>query len=318
MVQFGYALSSEEHTPSALVANAVRAEEAGFEFVSISDHFHPWIDAQGQSSFVWSVIGAIASSTDRIKVGTGVTCPIIRIHPVILAQAAATVTSMMPGRFLYGVGTGENLNEHVLGAKWPIVSVRQDMLAEAIEITRMLWDGRLHTFQGRFFSVENARIYTLPDEPPPIIVAASGPESAELAGRIGDGLWSTSTDPDISGSFEKAGGHGPRFAQITLCFAKTEDEALATARGVWPTSALTGQLNQELPLPEHFAHAVEMVKDDDLRESMSLGPDPAPVLDKVREAIDAGFDWVYFHQVGRDQEAFFEFWERELRPQLGE
>jgi coenzyme F420-dependent glucose-6-phosphate dehydrogenase len=317
MVEFGYALSSEEHSPAALVANAVRAERAGFDFVSISDHFHPWLDTQGQSAFVWSVLGAIATSTERIKVGTGVTCPIIRIHPVILAQAAATAAAMMPGRFLYGVGTGENLNEHVLGDKWPIASVRREMLTEAIEITRLLWDGRLHTFAGRYYSVENARIYTLPDEPPPILVAASGAESAELAGRIADGLWSSSSDPDVSGLYEKAGGRGPRFAQLTLCYAGTDDDALRVARRVWPTGALKGPLNQELPLPEHFAQAAEMVKDDDLRKAMSLGPDPSPLLEEVRKAIDAGYDHVYLHQIGADQEGFFEFWERELRPQLG-
>jgi G6PDH family F420-dependent oxidoreductase len=316
VVEFGYALSSEEHGASALVANAVRAEQAGFDFVGISDHFHPWLDAQGQSPFVWSVIGGIAASTDRIKVGTGVTCPTIRIHPAILAQAVATVASMMPGRFLYGVGTGENLNEHVLGDKWPIASVRREMLEEAVQLTRLLWDGRLHTFEGRFYSVENARIYSVPDDPPPIIVAASGPEAAELAARIGDGLWSSGAEPDVSAWFEKAGGRGPRFAQLTLCYATTDDEALKTVRRVWPTSALKGPLNQELALPGHFEQAVEMVKDDDLRQSMPLGPDAAPVLEKVREAIDAGYDQVYFHQVGSDQEAFFEFWERELRPQL--
>ena len=317
MVEFGYALSTEEHTPDRLVGNAVRAEQSGFDFIGVSDHFHPWIDAQGHSPFVWSILGAIAAKTERIKVGTGVTCPIIRIHPVILAQAAATAAAMMPGRFVYGVGTGENLNEHVLGDKWPIVSQRQEMLEEAIQITRMLWDGRQHTFEGEFYSVENARLYTVPDEPPPIVVAASGPESAELAGRIGDGLWNVGGDPDVSASFEKAHGRGPRFAQLTICFAETDDDALQTVRRVWPNAALKGPLSQELPLPEHFAQAAEMVKDDDLREAMPLGPDPAPVLQKVQEAVDAGYDHVYIHQVGPDQEAFFGFWERELRPQLG-
>lgn len=174
MVQIGYALSSEEHRPDDLVRNACAAEQAGFQFALISDHYHPWIDRQGHSPFVWTVIGGIAQATDRIRLGTGVTCPTIRIHPAIIAQAAATAAVMLPDRFFLGVGTGENLNEHVLGHRWPPFDLRAEMLEEAVEVIRMLWNGDTVTFYGSFYVVEEARLYTLPESPPPICVAASG------------------------------------------------------------------------------------------------------------------------------------------------
>src|ERR1041385_8041765 len=214
MVELGYALSSEEHPPRELVRHAVAAEQAGFSFALISDHFHPWIDAQGQSPFVWSVIGAIAQATDRLTIGTGVTCPTMRIPPAIIAQAAATAATMMPGRFFLGVGTGENLNEHITGARWPSLQVRQEMLEDAIEVMRTLWDGGLRSYRGRYFTVENARIYTLPEEPIPVMVAAAGEDSAELAGRIGDGLISTAPKHETIETFEKSGGSGPRYGQL--------------------------------------------------------------------------------------------------------
>ena len=316
-MEFGYALSSEEHRPLDLVDNAVRAEDAGFAFVSISDHFHPWTDSQGNAPFVWSVIGGIAARTSRIRVGTGVTCPLIRIHPAIIAQAAATAAVMLPDRFMLGVGTGENLNEHVLGDKWPIVSERQEMLTEAVEIIRMLWDGEQHTHHGDFYDVENARLYTVPDTPPPLIVAASGSESAELAAQIGDGLWTVGPEAEVVKAFTAAGGSGPRIGQLTLCYAVSADDALATVREIWPIVGLKGPLNQELPNPAHFEQAAEMVTDDDIRDALPLGPAAGPVLEQLAEFEQAGYDHVYLHQIGPDQAGFFEFWERELLPQLG-
>ena len=181
MVTLGYTLSGEEHKPNDLVRHAQKAESLGFEFVSISDHFHPWVDKQGESVFVWGVIGGVAHATDRISLGTGVTCPTVRIHPAIIAQAAATAASMMPGRFYLGVGTGENLNEHILGDHWPAYDQRAEMLEEAVDVIRMLWEGESVTYYGNYYTVENARIYTLPDKLPPIMVAAAGEKSAELA-----------------------------------------------------------------------------------------------------------------------------------------
>ena len=315
-MEIGFALSSEEHKPLDLVRYAKRAEEIGFDFAMISDHYHPWIDFQGNSPFVWSVIGAIAATTERIRLGTGVTAPIMRIHPAIIAQAAATSAAMMPGRFFFGVGTGEALNEHILGDHWPMITVRQEMLAEAIDIIRLLWEGDEINYWGNFYDVENARLYTLPDELPPIYVAASGPESAELAGEIGDGFISTTADESLIEAFESGGGEGkPRYGQVTMCWAKSEEEALDTVYKWWPTSAVPGSLHADLPTPAHFEDAVKMVKKEDLKK-MALGPDPKPHVEKIQAMFDAGFDHVYLHQIGPDQEGFFRFYEKEIRPNL--
>ena len=313
VAELGYALSCEEHLPSDLVRNARAAEEAGFTFALISDHFHPWVDRQGQSPFVWSVIGGIAQATERLRLGTGVTCPTIRIHPAIIAQAAATSAAMMPGRFFLGVGTGENLNEHILGDHWPAPDERLDMLEEAIEVIRQLWEGGYQTFRGAYYTVENARIYTLPDEPPPIVVAAGKPLAAELAGTDGDGFVGTSPDRELIETFEQAGGAGkPRYGQLTVCWAETEEEAKRTAHEFWPNAAVKGDLSQELPLPEHFEQASQNVTEDDVAETIVCGPDPERHLEQLRQYVDAGYDHVYVHQVGPDQEGFFRFCEREI------
>jgi coenzyme F420-dependent glucose-6-phosphate dehydrogenase len=317
MAVIGYWLSSEEHKPADLVSNALRAEEVGFEHAMISDHYHPWTDKQGQGPFVWSVIGGIASVTKRLSIGTGVTCPTIRTHPAIIAQAAATAASMMEGRFFLGVGTGENLNEHIIGERWPPYAVRLEMLEEAIEVMRLLWQGGLKSHRGKYYTVDNARVYTLPEQPVPIMFAASGPKSADAAGRLADGLVATSPDKELVQNFDKAGGAGkPKHGQFTLCWAATKEEALRTAYEIWPTSGLKGPLGQELPLPQHFEAASEMVTPDDIAESTVLGPDPEPYLKRIREYEQAGFTHVYLHQIGHDQEGFFQFWQKELQPRL--
>ena len=314
-VELGYALSSEEHGPLALVEHASRAEECGFTYALVSDHFHPWIDAQGQSPFVWSVLGGIATRTERLRVGTGVTCPTIRIHPAIVAQAAATCAAMLPGRFFLGVGTGENLNEHVLGDRWPPTFVRREMLREAVELMRDLWRGELTSHRGTHYTVENARLYTVPDEPPEVMVAASGPEAAALAGEIGDGLVATAPDADLVSTFEDAGGTGKeRFAQLTVCWAEDEDDAITTALEVWPNAGLRGTLGQELPLPSHFEQAAVMVGREEIAEAIVCGPDPERHRAAIQEYAEAGFDHVYVHQVGADQDGFLRFYEREILP----
>ena len=314
-LELGYALSCEEHRPLDLVEHAKRAEESGFTFALVSDHFHPWIDEQGESPFVWSVLGGIALATKTLRIGTGVTCPTIRIHPAIVAQAAATSAAMLPGRFFLGVGTGENLNEHVLGDRWPATFVRREMLREAIEVMRELWRGELTSWSGDHYTVENARLYTLPDEPIEVMVAAGGPEAAELAGELGDGLVTTAPDEELVTAFEKAGGKGKeRFAQVTVCWAADEDEAIETALRVWPNAGLRGTLGQELPLPSHFEQAAEMVTADAIAEVVVCGPDPDRHRDAIREYVEAGFDRVYVHQVGADQEGFMRFYEREVMP----
>ena len=310
--ELGYSLSAEEHVPNDLVRYAHRAEEAGFGFGLISDHYHPWTDRQGQSPFVWSVIGAIAQATERLVIGTGVTCPTIRIHPAVIAQAAATTAAMMPGRFFLGVGSGENLNEHILGDYWPAADERQEMLDEAIDVMRLLWQGGYQTHRGKHYRVENARIYTLPEKLPPIAVAAAGPKAAELAARAGDALISTSPDSELVEAYRSAGGDGPRYGQLTVCWAKSEQEAVQTALEWWPNAALKGELGQELPLPRHFEQAAENVDEDAVAEAVVCGPDVDLWLEQITAFEDAGFDHVYLHQVGPDQDGFFQFAEREL------
>jgi coenzyme F420-dependent glucose-6-phosphate dehydrogenase len=315
MLEIGYALSSEEHKPNDLVRNAVRAEKAGFSFATISDHFHPWIDQQGQSPFVWAVIGAIAYETERLHLGTGVTCPMIRTHPAIIAQAAATAAAMMPGRFFLGVGTGENLNEHILGDRWPPHEVRTGMLEEAVEVIRLLWQGGMQSHYGEYYAVENARIYTLPDPLPPIHVAASGPKAAAAAGQFGDGLITTSADRELLQTFEKAGGKGkPKYGKMTVCWAASEKEARKTAHRMWPTAGLKGEAQQELPVPAHFEQLAQLVTEDQVAEVVICGPDGDRHLEKIREFAEAGFTHVAIHQVGPDQEGFFRFYEKEILP----
>jgi coenzyme F420-dependent glucose-6-phosphate dehydrogenase len=316
-MELGYTLSSEEHPPNDLVANARAAEEAGFTFAVISDHFHPWIDAQGQSPFVWSVLGALAHATERMRFGTGVTCPTIRVHPAIVAHAAATVAAMMPGRFFLGVGTGENLNEHILGDHWPAPDERLEMLGEAIEVIRLLWHGGYQTHRGKHYTVENARLYTLPDDPPPIAVAAAQPQAAQLAGRIGDAYVGVAPDEEIVREFENAGGKGkPRYGQVHVCWASSEQEARETAHRLWPNAGMEGPLSQELALPEHYEAAAEMVTEDDVAESVVCGPDADRHLHKIQEYVDAGYDHVYVHQIGADQSGFMDFYKREVLPKV--
>ena len=317
MTEIGYALSSEEHRPDDLVRYARRAEEAGFAFALISDHYHPWIDRQGQSPFVWSVLGGIAQASQRLRVGTGVTCPLMRIHPAIIAQAAATTAAMMPGRFFLGVGTGENLNEHILGHHWHPAGERREMLEEAVEVIRLLWQGGQQSFRGAHYTVENARLYTLPNEPPPIMVAGAGPESAELAGRVGDGLISTAPEAELREKFEAAGGTGkPCYGQIHVCWAADEAAARRTAFEQWPTTAIKGELGQELALPRYFEQAAGMLREEDVARVIVCGPDPERHLAEIRKFAEAGFDYVYVHQVGPDQEGFFRFYEREILPRF--
>jgi len=317
MVKLGYAMSSEEHTPIDLVRHAQRAEEVGFTYSLISDHFHPWVDAQGHSPFVWSVIGGIAQATSSLRLGTGVTCPTIRIHPAIIAQAAATSAAMMPGRFFLGVGTGEALNEHITGERWPSADERRDMLEEAIDLMRTLWQGGFQSYKGLYYQAEDARLYTLPDDPIEVMVAAAGPAAAELAGRVGDGIVCTSPDADLIKTFEEAGGKGKsRYGQFTVCWAASEEEAAQTALKIWPNGGIPGELGQELPLPRHFEQAAQLVTEETIAESVLLGPDPQPYLDKIQEWADAGFDHVYVHQVGPDQDGFFHFASEHLIPKV--
>ena len=318
MQPVGLALSSEEHPPQELVRQALMGEVAGFEYALISDHFHPWTDTQGQSPFVWGTIGAIAQATGTLRLGTGVTCPTIRIHPAVIAQAAATAGAQMPGRFFLGVGSGENLNEHVVGARWPAANIRQDMLSEAVEVIRLLWQGGNQNFRGSFYEVENACIYTLPSPLPDLYITASGESGAELAGRKGDGMISTAPKEGLVDTFRKAGGGDkPTFGQVHVCWATDEKAARRTAHKIWPNAAIGGELGQELPVPRHFEQAAEMVTEDEVAERVTCGPDPEAHLDAIRKYLDAGYEYVYVHQVGHEQDGFFDFYQREVLPKLG-
>jgi G6PDH family F420-dependent oxidoreductase len=317
MVRLGYKLSSEEQRPGDLVRLARLAEQTGFGFALISDHYHPWIDQQGQSPFVWTVIGAIAQATDRLQLGTAVTCPTVRIHPAIVAQAAATAAAMMPGRFFLGVGSGEALNEHILGDPWPPTHIRQEMLEEAVTVIRLLWEGGLKNHRGRYYRVDNARIYSLPDTPPPIHVAVGGSRAAELAGKIGDGMIVTSPQAELVEAFEKGGGAGkPRYAELTVCWASSEAQARRTAHQHWPTAAMPSALAWELPLPSQFEAAARLVTEDAAAEEIVCGPDPTRHLDAIARYARAGFEHVCVHQIGPEQKGFMEFYAREVFPRL--
>lgn len=317
MTKFGLTLSSEEHPAPHLVDVAMAAEDAGFDFVSISDHFHPWISEQGHSPFVWSTLGAIAQATSDIGVGVGVSCPIMRIHPAISAHAAATTAQLLEGRFTWGVGTGEALNEHVLGDRWPPADVRVEMLEEAIVLIRRLWEGESVTHRGRHFTVEDARIFDRPDPAPPIVVSAFGTRSAQVAAALGDGLWTTGIQTDVIEAYRSAGGDGPIWSQLSVCWDEDGETALERAHRVWPNTALPGQLAQDLTTVKHFEQATELVKWEDIENSsLPMGPDPDPILRSVKAAEDAGIDHVYLHQIGDPLQGFIEFWSESLLPQL--
>jgi len=316
VTSIGYFLSCEEFGPRELVRQARMAEEAGFSRLWISDHFHPWNDAQGNSPFVWSVIGALSEAVS-LPITTAVTCPTVRIHPAVIAQAAATAAVQTEGRFSLGVGSGEALNEHIYGDPWPSVGVRQEMLEEAIEVIRLLHSGRNVGFHGKHYQVQDARIYTLPEKPVPIHVSGFGPAATDLAARIGDGYCTTMPDPELVQRFRKGGGdHKPVQGGLKVCWADTEEKGIDTAHRLWPNELLPGQLAQTLPRPQDFEAAAGLVGRDAVAEQFPCGPDVERHVAAVREFVDAGFDEVYVQQIGPEQDAFFEAWSREVLPQL--
>jgi coenzyme F420-dependent glucose-6-phosphate dehydrogenase len=316
-MEVGYHLSSEEHPPGDLVRYAVRAEQIGLTHAFVSDHFHPWLDVQGESPFVWSVLGALARETERIVLGTGVTCPLIRMHPAIVAHAAATTATMLPGRFVLGLGTGENLNEHVTGERWPAPDERLEMLEEATAVIRRLLTGERVTHRGRHYRVEDARLYTCPDEPPPVVLAAMGPEAVALAGRISDGLVTIALEERVVERFHEAGGDGkPTYVKLTVCWAESMDDAKKTAREWFPLMGV-GRPMVDLSMPADFAQVVSAFDEDAAIDGMVLGPDPEVHAEAIRSAASAGFSHVYVHQVGPEQDGFLGFFEAEVLPRLG-
>jgi G6PDH family F420-dependent oxidoreductase len=318
-MRIGYFLSCEEFGPSELIRQARLAEQAGFEGLWISDHYHPWNDEQGHSAFVWSVIGALAEATEDMHVTTAVTCPTMRIHPAIVAQAAATSAVMLEGRFSLGVGTGEALNEHILGDRWPEADVRLEMLEEAVAVIRQLWSGGKQSHRGRHYTVENARIYDLPPSPPPIVISGFGDRSTDLAARIGDGFCTTAPVAEAVERFRRGGGEGKLVAAGTkVCWDESEQRAKATAYRLWPNEELPGELSQVLPTPAHFEQASELVEEEMVARSVPCGPDLEPHAELIQSFVDAGFDELYIQQIGSHHDRFFELYATELLPRFGE
>ncbi|GHJ42512.1 TIGR03557 family F420-dependent LLM class oxidoreductase [Streptomyces sp. TS71-3] len=316
MTEFGYFLACEEHGPGELVEQARMAEQAGFTALWISDHFHPWNDRQGQSPFVWSVIGALSEAVS-LPVQTAVTCPTVRLHPVLAAQAAATSAVLLDGRFRLGVGSGEALNESILGGAWPEATVRLEMLEEAVGIIRRLFTGEQVSHHGRYYTVRNARLYTVPEEPVPIDVSAFGPQAAEVAGRIGDGFITMEPDPEPIERFRRSGGGAkPVAAGLKVCWGPDRDEAVRTAHRLWPNEQLPGELPQILPTPQHMDQASQLVAPDRVAENVTCGGDVDAHASTLRAYVDAGFDTVYVNQIGPDQQGFFDFYRTKVLPEL--
>jgi G6PDH family F420-dependent oxidoreductase len=318
-MKLGYFLSCEEWGPNELVELAVKANDAGFEGLWISDHYHPWNDEQGHSPFVWSVIGAIAHAAPGVKVTTAVTCPTLRIHPAVIAQAAATSAVLLDGDFCLGVGSGEALNEHILGDRWPSADERLEMLEEAIEVIRLLWQGGFQDHRGRHYKVENARIYDLPEQPPPILISGFGPKSIDLAARIGDGYCTVEPDPKPVQRFRSQAGEG-KLVQggIKACWGEDERSAIQTAYRLWPNEALPGELAQVLPTTRHLEQASELVTAEEVAEQVPCGPDPKRHLEKINAYAEAGFDELYVQQIGPEQDAFFSAYKEHVLPRTGE
>jgi G6PDH family F420-dependent oxidoreductase len=316
MTQIGYFLSCEQFGPKELIDQAKRAEAAGFQSLWISDHFHPWNDEQGNSPFVWGVIGALSEATS-LPVSTAVTCPTMRIHPAIIAQAAATAAVQLDGRFVLGVGSGEALNEHILGDPWPSVGLRLEMLEEAIDVIRLLHAGKQISHHGLHYEVQDARIYTLPDQPVPIYVSGFGPQAAEFAGRVGDGFCVVMPDADIVRTFrESGGGDKPVQAGMKVNWASDAEEAVDVAHRLWANEQLPGQLAQILPRPQDFADAMQLVPRDAVAEAIACGPDAGLHAERLKAYVDAGVDEVYVQQIGPDMEGFFTAWEKDVLPQF--
>ncbi|MGW0732335.1 LLM class F420-dependent oxidoreductase [Streptomyces sp. NPDC002851] len=317
MTTYGYFLACEEHGPADLLEQARMAEQAGFEALWISDHYHPWNDAQGHSPFVWSLIGGLSQAV-RLHVETAVTCPIMRTHPAVIAHAAATSGVLLEGRFRLGVGTGEALNEHILGDRWPPAKTRMDMLEEAVEVMRELFTGAEVDHHGTYYTVENARLYDVPERPVPIDVSGFGPIATRLAGRIGDGYITMAPDKELVDRYRDSGG-GPKPVQggVKVCFGPDRNEAVRTAHQLWPNARLPGQLGQELPTPRHFEQACELVTEDMVAEAFPCGDDVDEHVAGLKAYAEAGFDTVYVTQIGPDQRGFFDFYRTKVLPQLG-
>ncbi len=308
-MEIGYTMMCEQSGPSELVTDLVAAEQAGFDFSVISDHYFPWLDEQGHSPYAWSVLGAASQATSRIPLMTFVTCPIRRYHPTVIAQKAATMQLLSRGRFSLGLGAGENLNEHVVGGGWPSADDRHDMLREAVEIIRALWEGGYVRHQGRHFAFDSAKIWDLPDDPPPLGIAVSGSDSVRLAGDLADVLIATEPKSELCAGFEAGGGAGkPRYGQLALSWDRDESAARRRALEQFRWFGGGWKLNAELPGTAAFAAASQYVTEDDIAESIACGPDLDRHLDGIRRFKEAGFTHLALVQIGGDQQGGFIEW----------
>jgi G6PDH family F420-dependent oxidoreductase len=314
MVEIGIFFSSEERSAPEIVDAAAKAEQAGFRSAWLSDHFHPWNDAQGESPFVWSVLGAAACATQSMRWTTAVTCPTVRTHPGIVAHAAATTATLLPGRFRLGVGSGEALNEHIFGDRWPAADVRLEMLEEAVQVIRLLWEGGFKHHHGRHYTLEAARLYSLPAEPPPILVSGFGPKSVELAARIADGFVSVGPDREGLERYREHGGRGVSTSGMKVCWGEDRDACVRTAHRMWPNEALAGELAQVLPSPRHFEQATQLVTQEQVAAGVPCGPDPEEHIAAIEQIVDAGFDEVHVGHIGPDHDGFVDFYAREVLP----
>ncbi|MGV9304083.1 TIGR03557 family F420-dependent LLM class oxidoreductase [Nonomuraea sp. NPDC003727] len=319
MVNIGYTLMSEQTPARQLVGNAVAAERTGFDFAVISDHYFPWLEEMGHSPYAWSVLGAVAHATRRLPLMTYVTCPIMRYHPAVVAQKAATMGVLSEGRFTLGLGAGENLNEHVIGEGWPPADTRHRMFAEAVEIIRRLFSGDYVTYNGEFYDVDSAKLYDLPDERVPIGVAASGGRSARIAAEHADLLVVNDPMPEVVAQFQAAGGAGkPIYGQLALAYDSDAEAAEQRAHRLWRWAAAGGwKVMAELPGPVNFEAAASSVRPEDVARSVPCGADVDAVVQAVRAFADAGFTHVALVQIGADQQQpFFEWAEKDLLPAL--
>ncbi|KIH97988.1 5,10-methylene tetrahydromethanopterin reductase [Streptomonospora alba] len=315
-MQIGYKLFAEGYSPQEMVRQAERAEAAGFDFVEISDHYHPWLKDQGHSGFVWSILGAIAARTRRIGLATGVTCPFIRYHPALIAQAAATTALLSDGRFVLGVGAGEQLNEHVVGKPWPSVTERHEMLRESLEMIRLLWRGGYHSYEGKHLRLVDAQVFDLPETPPLIAVAGGGTSAAKLAAELGDAIFATEPLPELVRTYRQAGGSGPRYAEVPLSWAPDEDTALKSAHRMFRFAATGWKVQAELPNVTNFEAATAHVREEDMASSFGYGPDPERHIAAVQQFTDAGFDRLTLVNAGPDPDGFFDFYAKELSRRL--
>ncbi|WP_433825032.1 TIGR03557 family F420-dependent LLM class oxidoreductase [Actinoplanes sp. CA-015351] len=315
-MKLGYKLAAEAFGPKELIRQALRAEQAGFDFVEISDHYHPWLDVQGHSPFAWNVLSAIAVQTRTLGLATGVTCPSVRYHPAIVAQAAATLAIISDGRFTLGVGSGERLNEHVVGQGFGSVRERHERLAEALDIINLLWQGGYQSYQGKYLQLEDARVFDLPDVLPVIAVAAGGTSAAELAATHGGGLFATEPRADLVETFTAAGGRGPAYAEVAVAWAPTEEEAVKEAHRTTRWAVTGWKVMSELPNPVNFEAASATVTEDDVRKQFVTGPDPARYVESVQQYRDAGYDHIVLMNAGPDPDGFLDFFTKELRDKL--